>query len=378
MRDPVIHERILVVDDEESIREVVCAMLGAAGYRCTPAASGNAALDLLASGAQFELMLSDLMMAEMQGDVLLERAKQKFPDMPVIMVTAVSDLSVALDAIRNGAYDYLTKPFDREQLLDRVRRALENRRLRLENLAFQMHLEALVAEQTAQLREINADLRRANDELKRSHDMMLEALGDALDLKDAETEGHCQRVTAFTITIQPPLRVVANFTPTQSVAVQGRKYGMAPEAPLVFTAQGGFPFTPQVGSNISGTGDTNIPDVPNWNPNFKGPVVTGNPDQWFNPRAFLMPTPDTFGDVSRGALIGPGLVDIDTSFFKKFTVTERVSVQLRAEAFNILNHANFFYPNAIVFQGSSYSPTAGQIVAAGQQRELQLALKLIF
>ena len=201
MRDTGSYERILVVDDEESIRVVICAMLGTAGYRCTAAASGSEALDLLSSGAEFELMLSDLMMAEMQGDVLLELAKQRSPDMPVIMVTAVSDLSVALDAIRNGAYDYLTKPFDREQLLDRVRRALENRRLRLENLRFQLHLESLVAEKTAQLRQINADLQRANEELKRSHDMMLEALGDALDLKDAETEGHSKRVTAFTIAI---------------------------------------------------------------------------------------------------------------------------------------------------------------------------------
>ena len=202
MRDLATHERILVVDDEEAIREVMCAMLGAAGYRCTPAASGSEALDLLASsGAEFELMISDLMMAEMQGDILLELAKQKFPEMPVIMVTAVCDLSVALDSIRNGAYDYLTKPFDRGQLLDRVRRALEHRRLRKRNLEFQMHLESLVAEQTAELRQINVDLQRANEQLKRSHDMLLEALGDALDLKDAETEGHSKRVTAFTIAI---------------------------------------------------------------------------------------------------------------------------------------------------------------------------------
>jgi len=119
-------------------------MLGAAGYPCTPAASGNEALALLASGEEFELMLSDLMMAEMQGDILLERAKERFPDMPVIMVTAVSDLSVALSAIRNGAYDYLLKPFERDQLLNTVKRALENRRLRLENRAFQLHLESRV------------------------------------------------------------------------------------------------------------------------------------------------------------------------------------------------------------------------------------------
>jgi len=201
MRDPETQERILVVDDEASIREVVCAMLGAAGYRCTAAASGNAALELLDCGEPFELMLSDLMMAEMQGDVLLERAKQKFPAMEVIMVTAVSDLSVALEAIRNGAYDYLTKPFDREQLLDRVRRALEHRRLKRENLRFQMHLEAMVAKQTAKLQEAYADLEQAMSDLERSYDMTLEALGSALDLRDAETEGHSQRVTAFTVEI---------------------------------------------------------------------------------------------------------------------------------------------------------------------------------
>ena len=194
MRELAAHERILVVDDEQSIREVICAMLDTAGYRCTAAASGGVALELLTSEAEFELMLSDLMMAEMQGDILLELAKQKCPDMPVIMVTAVSDLSVALGAIRNGAYDFVTKPFEREQLLAVVRRALEHRRLRKENIRFQLHLEALVADKTA-------DLEHANEELKRSHDMLLEALGDALDLKDAETEGHSRRVTAFTIAI---------------------------------------------------------------------------------------------------------------------------------------------------------------------------------
>ena len=207
VRDPATQERILVVDDEEPIREVVCSMLGAAGYPCTPAASGNEALVLLASGEEFELMLSDLMMAEMQGDILLERAKERFPDMPVIMVTAVSDLSVALSAIRNGAYDYLLKPFERDQLLDRVRRALENRRLKLENRAFQLHLESRVAEQTERLRRAMGDLQQANADLKRSHDMMLEALGDALDLKDAETEGHSKRVTAFTIAIARAMRL---------------------------------------------------------------------------------------------------------------------------------------------------------------------------
>ena len=82
-------------------------------------------------------MLSDLMMPGMDGIALLEAAKERFPDMPVIMVTAVTDVSVALGAIRNGAYDYLLKPFERDQLLATVRRAMENRRLKMENREYQ-------------------------------------------------------------------------------------------------------------------------------------------------------------------------------------------------------------------------------------------------
>ena len=187
-------ERILVVDDEETIREIVCSMLTSCNYQCRQAASGLEALALLESGEEFELMLSDLMMAGLDGNGLLEKAKEKFPDIPVVMVTAVHDISVALAAIRNGAYDYLLKPFEREQLLATVRRALENRRLKLENRTYQTNLETLVTARTEQLR-------KAMTSLERSYDITLEALGDALDLKDAETEGHSRRVTAFTIAI---------------------------------------------------------------------------------------------------------------------------------------------------------------------------------
>jgi len=187
-------ERILVVDDEEPIREIVSSMLATAGYSCEKASSGIAALDVLAKGQEFELMLSDLMMANLDGLGLLERTKEKFPDMPVVMVTAVHDISVALSAIRNGAYDYLLKPFEREQLLATVRRALENRRLKMENREYQNRLEALVDARTHQLRT-------AMTNLERSYDVTLEALGDALDLKDAETEGHSKRVTAYTIAL---------------------------------------------------------------------------------------------------------------------------------------------------------------------------------
>ncbi len=187
-------ERILIVDDEEAIREIVHSMLTMSGFRCQQAGSGVEALAMLDSGEEYELMLSDLMMAEMDGIALLERTKEKYPDMPVVMVTAVHDISVALAALRNGAYDYLLKPFEREQLLAIVRRALENRRLKVENRLYQTNLESLVSARTDQLRQAMSDL-------ERSYDITLEALGDALDLKDAETEGHSKRVTAFTVAI---------------------------------------------------------------------------------------------------------------------------------------------------------------------------------
>src|SRR5215469_9487377 len=203
-------DRILVVDDEEPIREIVSSMLCFANYQCRQAASGLEALALLDSGEQFELMLWDLMMADLDGIGLLERTKERYPDMPVVMVTAVHDISVALAAIRNGAYDYLLKPFEREQLLATVRRALENRRLKMENRAYQTNLESLVAQRTDQLQT-------ALQNLERSYDITLEALGDALDLKDAETEGHSRRVTLFTIAIAQALGL-----PREQIAVIAR------------------------------------------------------------------------------------------------------------------------------------------------------------
>jgi putative nucleotidyltransferase with HDIG domain len=191
-------DRILVVDDEEPIREIVASMLGTAGYACKQAGSGMEALAVLTSGEDFELMLSDLMMADLDGIGLLERTKEKYPDMPVVMVTAVHDISVALAAIRNGAYDYLLKPFEREQLLNTVSRALENRRLKVENRDYQTNLESLVKARTDQLQA-------AMQNLERSYDITLETLGDALDLKDRETEGHSRRVTLFTIAIAQAL-----------------------------------------------------------------------------------------------------------------------------------------------------------------------------
>jgi hypothetical protein len=141
----------------------------------------------------------------------------------------------------------------------------------------------------------------------------------------------------------------------------------------------GFPFTPQIGSNQSGDGDTRNPDRPSVNPDFSGPVVLGNPNQWFNPKAFILPAAGTFGNVGRGVYSGPGLAGVDGSLFKTTSVTERINLQFRAEVFNVLNHSNFGTPNATVFSSGAYSPSAGLITATTTtSRQIQFGLKLIF
>ncbi len=196
-------EQILVVDDEEAIREVVSTMLESKGYRCTAVSNGRAAQEQVKRSTP-DLVLSDMIMPEMDGIKLLDWLREYDPEVPVIMVTAIHDISTALEAIRRGAYDYILKPFEKDQLFLGVGRALQHRRLVAENRSYQIQLEHQVEERTA-------ELTRALGQLEQSYDDTLEALGSALDLKDAETEGHCQRVTAFTISIAKAMPVPAHY-----------------------------------------------------------------------------------------------------------------------------------------------------------------------
>jgi hypothetical protein len=152
----------------------------------------------------------------------------------------------------------------------------------------------------------------------------------------------------------------------------------------IVSARSGFPITPTVGSNQSGNGDTRIPDLPNYNPNFKGKVILGVDEfkktgRYFDPNAFSLPLAGTFGNVSRGAFRGPGSYNLDTSLFKRVALTEAFTLQFRAEFFNILNHATFDTPNPIVFSGAGLSSSAGVITeTANRERQIQFALKLLF
>lgn len=149
----------------------------------------------------------------------------------------------------------------------------------------------------------------------------------------------------------------------------------------IVTVQSGFPFTPQLSYNPSNNGDTKNPVRPFVNPLFSGPVILGSSKQWFNPAAFLAPPPDSgfYGNLGRNTLIGPGLATWDLSFLKDFPIRNRVTAQLRAELFNVLNRANFNTPNPVVFTPSGVSPTAGVITSTSTtSRQVQFAAKLLW
>ncbi|HWC15808.1 MAG TPA: hypothetical protein VG498_02290, partial [Terriglobales bacterium] len=118
-----------------------------------------------------------------------------------------------------------------------------------------------------------------------------------------------------------------------------------------------------------------------WNPGFSGPVILGNPKQYFNPNAFIVPPSGTYGNVRRDSLTGPGLAELNLSLLKATALFEKVSLQFRAEFFNVLNHTNFATPNTVVYAAASSapSPTAGVITAtATSSRQLQFGLKVLF
>jgi len=170
--------------------------------------------------------------------------------------------------------------------------------------------------------------------------------------------------------------------PFARTAVGWRKKALAGwSASAIVTLQSGLPFTAQLGYNPTGNGDSRNPVRPSVNPNFTGPVIVGSPNEYFNPNAFLNPAAGTYGNLGRDTLIGPGLRTVDFSATKRTAITERTSLQFRAEFFNILNTANFSTPNPVVFTaaGTTISPTAGVITAtASTSRQIQLGLKLLF
>jgi putative nucleotidyltransferase with HDIG domain len=191
---PSRQEHILVVDDDPLLVGLVVELLRQNGYDVSAAESAEQALLHLQHDPGCELVLADVMMPGVDGLSLLDIISRDHPGLPVVMLTAVRDVHVATSAFRRGAADYLLKPFERSQLHSAVVRALEHGRLHKQNAAYLQNLEEIISARTSRLRAAMYDL-------EKSYDFTLEAMGDALDLRDVETEGHSRRVTAYSIAL---------------------------------------------------------------------------------------------------------------------------------------------------------------------------------
>jgi putative two-component system response regulator len=176
----------LIVDDEPRLRQVLMHLMRASGFKCRDAGNGEEALERLAE-APVDLVMSDLRMPKMDGTELLRRVRAEYPDTAVMMITAVSDVEVAVSCLSNGAMDYLTKPFHLDEVRARVAQVLEKRKLLLENREYQEHLEEEVQRQARRLEELFL--------------ASVQSLADALEVKDPYTRGHSIRVSHYSVAI---------------------------------------------------------------------------------------------------------------------------------------------------------------------------------
>lgn len=139
MNNEPAKDRILLVDDEESIREVLSIMLHREGYQVDAVSDGQQAVERLKDHG-YDLVISDIKMPRLNGFELLAHIKERFPDTAVIMITAFSTTEEAVEAMKNGAYDYIIKPFKNEEIRLVVQNALERKALRQENLQLKKEL----------------------------------------------------------------------------------------------------------------------------------------------------------------------------------------------------------------------------------------------
>jgi putative two-component system response regulator len=176
----------LVVDDEMRLRQILVHLMRGDGFDCLEAANGVEALEQLARH-DVVLVMSDLRMPKMDGMELLRQTRARYPDIAIVMITAVSDVEVAVSCLAIGAMDYLTKPFHLEEVRARVAQALEKRRLILENREYQERLEDKVAVQARRLEELFL--------------ASIQSLAEALEVKDPYTRGHSVRVSHYSTVI---------------------------------------------------------------------------------------------------------------------------------------------------------------------------------
>jgi putative two-component system response regulator len=180
-----IAARCLIVDDDVKVRQSLARVIEAHGLAVVHVSSGVDGLTLLRENGEVPLCISDIHMPGMDGIEFLREALRLFPDMAIIMLTGVSDVSTAVECLRIGALDYLNKPVMVEEVWARVDKALEKRDLVLKNRFYQVNLESRVRE-----------LDRLN---KQSLINGVQMLVHALEAKDAYTSGHSARVARYAV-----------------------------------------------------------------------------------------------------------------------------------------------------------------------------------
>jgi cyclic di-GMP phosphodiesterase len=189
--------RVLIVDDEPSMRKFLATMLTDSGVACGTAASGEEALGVLEQG-EVTAVLADLHMPRLSGMQLLLQVRPRYPDVAFLVVTGEDDVRVGIEAMRNGADDYLVKPLQPDVVLASLQRALEKKVLQRELEKYKRQLEEMVAKRTEQLES-------ALGQLERSYGDTLRALGAAIDLRDGPTAGHSHRVALYSLKIAAEL-----------------------------------------------------------------------------------------------------------------------------------------------------------------------------
>jgi putative nucleotidyltransferase with HDIG domain len=174
-----------VVDDDAQVRHSLARVIEAHGLSTKEAASGAEALAILERDGEVPLVISDIYMPEMDGVTFIREALQRFPDMAIVMLTGVAEVATAVECLKLGALDYISKPMHIEEVRARVDKALEKRDLVLQNRFYQQHLESRVRE-----------LDRRN---KQSLINGVQMLVQALEAKDAYTSGHSTRVSRYAV-----------------------------------------------------------------------------------------------------------------------------------------------------------------------------------
>jgi cyclic di-GMP phosphodiesterase len=199
---------ILIVDDDESIRGLLSACLDPA-HRCATAASADEAARLLESGS-FDLVLSDITMPGESGLDFCSHVQKTCPRTVVVMISAMTDIEYAIEAMHEGAFDYVTKPFDLARVRAAVERALRYRRALEDKHRYEQELEQRVRIRTAELQSANEDLNFMLDTVYWNYRATLRGLARTLEARDIETGGHSDRVVAYSMRLGKKMRLHSN------------------------------------------------------------------------------------------------------------------------------------------------------------------------